>query len=54
MGDRPHKSGSVSERLTQSHIVMNGMRDSGFCPKAFLFYLSASAEIILDRLKFLI
>lgn len=53
VGNRPHKSSSVSERSAQSHIVMNGRRDSCFYPKAFLFYLSASAEIMLDRLKFL-
>lgn len=50
---RPHKSSSGSEETTQSHIVMNDGKDSCFYPMAFLFYLSASAEIKLDELKFL-
>ena len=35
MGDRPHKSSRVSERSTQSHIVMNGRRTLVFTLKLF-------------------
>lgn len=52
VGVRPHKSSSGSEGMTQRHIAMNGGKGSCFDPEAFLFYLSASAEIKLDSLEF--